>query len=84
MVIKLQENISKLLKNFAEYYENIEVVFLYTREGLMIAKYAKEGFKLEEQAENTSEILHGAITSLVEDLFKKISSDYNIDQFQAA
>ncbi len=79
MVIRKQENISKLLKNFVEATKDVEMVFLYSRQGLLMARYGlitKSGVK-EEDLED----VHGAISALVENLLEKINMEYNTELF---
>lgn len=79
MVIRKEENISILLRNFLESQKDVEHAFIYSRQGLLIAKYGQSDLA-KEQDEPTDEV-HGAITSLVENLFQKMSVEYKIGHF---
>ncbi|MHA1293085.1 MAG: GTP-binding protein [Promethearchaeota archaeon] len=79
MVIRKQESISILLKNFVESQKDVLMTFLYSRQGLIISKYGKH--KIKNIDDEESEQLHGALTSLVENLLKKISMEYKIGHF---
>lgn len=74
-----EENIRILLKNFVETQSDIEVAFVYSNQGLIISKYGK----LEKSMVNDKEVdeVYGALTSLVENLLKKISSEYKIGHY---
>ncbi len=41
MVINKEESISILLKNFINSQSDVEIDFLYSRQGLLISKYGK-------------------------------------------
>ncbi len=79
MVIKKQENISILLKNFVESQKDVEMTFLYSRQGLLIAKYGRS--EMSGSSERDIEEIHGAITGLVENLLEKISMEYQIGHY---
>ncbi len=79
MVIRKQENISKLLKNFINSQKNIEMVFLYSRQGLLISRYGR--LDMDDKSDDEIEGIHGALTSLVESLLEKISVEYNTENF---
>ena len=74
MVIKKEENISTLLKNFVETQKDVLMAFLYSRDGLLMGKYGKSDL------ESKDEVL-GAISGLVENLIKKMSLEYKIGRF---
>lgn len=80
MVIKKQESISQLLKNFIESQKDVEIAFLYSRQGLLIAKYGE--LKLGDKTDDEEiEQVHGAISAVIEDLLNKISLEYQIGHF---
>lgn len=80
MIIKKQESISQLLKNFIESHKDVEIAFIYSRQGLLIAKYGELKLSDEKDEEEIEEI-HGAITALIESLLSKITSEYHIGSF---
>ncbi len=79
MVIKKQENISILLKNFVESKKDVEMTFLYSRQGLLIAKYGRS--EMSGSSERDIEEIHGAITGLAENLLEKIGMEYQIGHY---
>ena len=80
MVIKKQESISQLLKNFIESQKEVEIAFLYSRQGLLMAKYGK--LKLGNRTDDEEiEQVHGAISALIENLLNKITLEYRIGHF---
>ena len=79
MVIRKQEGISILLKNFIEARNEIEIVFLYSRQGLLISKYGR--LQLADSSEDEIDEVHGANTSLVENLLEKISVEYKTGSY---
>jgi len=79
MVIRKQEGISILLKNFIEARSEIEIVFLYSRQGLLISKYGR--LELAHSNEDEIDEVHGAISSLVENLLDKISVEYKTGSY---
>lgn len=80
MVIKKQEGISKLLKNFIESQPEVEIAFLYSRQGLLMAKYGE--LKLGDITDQDEiEQVHGAISALIENLLNKITLEYRIGHF---
>ncbi len=83
MVVKKQENILTLLKNFVESQKDIEIAFVYSRQGLLISKYGRLEAKFHEEGKTEEEIeeVHGALTSLVQNLLTKISMEYKIGHF---
>ena len=81
MVINKEQNIITLLKNFVDSGYDVEFVFLYNREGLLITKYEKTILSEEGKNKDDMEEVYGAISALVENLFKKISMEYQLDNF---
>lgn len=79
MVIKKEENIYNLLKNFVDLIEDVKFAFLYSRQGLLISKYGNLDFKILES--NRVEAVHGALSALVENLLEKVSKEYDIGHF---
>jgi len=80
MVIKKQESIAQLLKNFIESRNDVEIAFLYSRQGLLIAKYGE--LRLGDRInEDEIEQVHGAISALIENLLNKITLEYRIGHF---
>ncbi|MFX1442213.1 MAG: GTP-binding protein [Promethearchaeota archaeon] len=80
MVIIKQERISQLLKNFIDARNDIEIVFLYSRQGLLIAKYGE--LKLNNKINDIkSKEIHSPISATIEELLNKISLEYQIGQF---
>lgn len=79
MVIRKEENIYILLKNFIEAKSEIEIVFLYSRQGLLISKYGR--LELSEANDEEIDEVHGAISSLVENLLEKISVEYKTGSY---
>ncbi|MHA1150562.1 MAG: GTP-binding protein [Promethearchaeota archaeon] len=80
MVIRKEENILILLRNFIESQEDVEIAFVYSREGLLMAKYGRAELQHDMTHQELDEV-HGAITSLVEGLFQKMSKEYKIAHF---
>lgn len=79
MVIRKQEYILTLLKNFLESEKNVELAFLYSRQGLLISKYGRKELEIEKGKE--SEEIYGAITATVQGLLEKINMEYKIGSF---
>jgi Rab family protein len=80
MVIQKQESISQLLKNFIDSQKDVEIAFLYSRQGLLMAKYGE--LKLGEGSDDEEiEQVHGAISALIENLLNKITLEYRIGHF---
>ncbi len=60
------ENLRYLLINFVESQDDVIIAFIYSKDGLLLAKYGKtEG--TEEEVQKKDDI-YGAITALVENL----------------
>ena len=81
MVINKEESISILLKNFIQSQPNVEIAFLYSRQGLLMAKYGKFSLDYEQIKEDEVEQVHGAIAALVESVISKISMEYKTGHF---
>ncbi|MBD3254493.1 MAG: hypothetical protein GF383_05340, partial [Candidatus Lokiarchaeota archaeon] len=81
MVVKKQESISRLLKNFVSSQSNVEIAFLYSRQGLLISKYGNLKMDNQRMSDDEVEGIHGAISSLIEDLLEKVSFEYKIGHF---
>ncbi|MBY9006847.1 MAG: GTP-binding protein [Candidatus Lokiarchaeota archaeon] len=81
MSINIEQNISTLLKNFVESGYDVELVFLYNREGLLISKFDMTELSDDSNNKKNMEEVYGAISGLVENLFKKISMEYNLNNF---
>ena len=80
MVIKKQESISQVLKNFISSREDVEIAFLYSRQGFLITKYGK--LKLDDIAdERARDQQYCVISEIIEELLSKISLEYQIGQF---
>ena len=69
-----EENLQILLKNFVESRNDIIIAFIYSNDGLILAKYGKTEGTLEEDKEK--EDIFGAFTAIVEKLLDKISVEY--------
>ena len=78
-MIRKEESITRLLKNFIESRSDVKIAFLYSRQGLLIARYGK--VEIDDNDDNQIEEVHGALTSLVEGIFKKISKEYRTENF---
>ncbi|MFX1409417.1 MAG: GTP-binding protein [Promethearchaeota archaeon] len=76
-----ERNISILLENLINSHQDLEVAFLYSREGLLISKYGKLGDRGEVDKEDELEAVYGAITTIAENLLTRISSEYKIGHF---
>ncbi|MGQ4875113.1 MAG: GTP-binding protein [Promethearchaeia archaeon] len=79
MVVRKEESISILLNNFINVRNEVEIVYLYSREGLLIAKAGH--LQLNGSDDRDLEEISGAITALVENLFQKINKEYKIGHF---
>jgi small GTP-binding protein len=67
------------LNNFVNSNKDIEIAFLYSREGLLIGK----SDKLDTQEYNGKELadVYGAITTIAENLLTRISKEYKIGHY---
>ena len=74
-----KENLRILLKNFVESQENVLVAFIYSNDGLFLAKYGKLEGTIEEIQEK--EDVYGAFTAIVESLLDKISIEYKSGRY---
>lgn len=79
MVIKKQENITSLLRNFIEAQRDVQIAFLYSRQGLLMARYGR--VDIDGKDDEEVDDIHGALTALVENLLEKVGMEYNINQF---
>ena len=73
------ENLQILLSNFVESLDDIIIAFIYSKDGLLLAKYGKTEGTIEENREE--EDVYGAITSIVENLLDKISLEYKSGRY---
>jgi len=73
------ENLQYLLINFVESLDDVIIAFIYSKDGLLLAKYGKTEGKIEENREN--EDIYGAITGIVENLLDKISLEYKSGRY---
>lgn len=73
------ENLQILLSNFVESLDDIIIAFIYSKDGLLLAKYGKTEGTIEEDQEE--EDVYGAITSIVENLLDKISLEYKSGRY---
>jgi small GTP-binding protein len=79
MVVTKQKSLTELLKNFVLSHDDLQMAFIYSREGLLIAKYGKiEETKIEEDEWDE---IHGAITAQIEGLLERVSMEYEIGSF---
>ncbi len=76
-----ERNISVLLKNLIDSHQDLEIAFLYSREGLLISKYGRLEDRGESETENELEVIYGAITTIAENLLNRISNEYKIGHF---
>ncbi len=74
-----EENLQILLKNFVESRDDVIIAFIYSNEGLILAKYGKTEGTMEEVKEK--EDIFGAFTALVENLLDKISLEYKSGRY---
>ncbi len=79
MVIKNKENLSLLLENFIKSQKNLEIAFIYSRQGILISKYGRLNLRSNNEAK--IEESYGAISELVETIIKKINMEYKIGHF---
>jgi len=73
------ENLKYLLINFVESQDNVIIAFIYSKDGLLLAKYGKTEGTLKEDQEK--EDVYGAITGIVENLLDKISLEYKSGRY---
>jgi len=73
------ENLKYLLINFVESQDNIIIAFIYSKDGLLLAKYGKTEGTIEDHKEE--EDIFGAITGIVENLLDKISLEYKSGRY---
>jgi len=74
-----EDNLRLLLKNFIGSREDIQIAYIYSNQGLLVAKYGKlENLSTDDK--NGDEV-YGAITALVENLLNKISLEYKIGHY---
>lgn len=78
-IMTKEDNIRILLKNFVNSQEDIEFAFLYSNQGLMMAKYSRFENSISEDKE--VDAVYGALTALVENLMDKISLEYEIGHY---
>lgn len=81
MIGEKERNISILLKNLINSHQDLEVAFLYSREGLLISKYGRLEDRRDIEANNELETIYGAITTIAENLLTRISNEYKIGHF---
>jgi len=73
------ENLQYLLINFVESQDDVIIAFIYSKDGLLLAKYGKTEGTIEENREK--EDVYGAITGIVENLLDKISLEYKSGRY---
>ncbi|MHA1473291.1 MAG: GTP-binding protein [Promethearchaeota archaeon] len=73
------ENLQILLKNFVESRNDVILAFIYSNDGLILAKYGKKESTIEEDKEK--EDVYGAFTAIVENLLDKISIEYKSGRY---
>jgi len=73
------ENLQILLNNFVESLDDIIIAYIYSKDGLLLAKYGKTEGTIEENQED--EDVYGAITGIVENLLDKISLEYKSGRY---
>ncbi len=81
MVSEKEKNITILMENLVNSGYDVEFVFLYNRQGLLIAKYEKTETDDNHKNKEDMEEVYGAISTLVDNLFNKISMEYKSDNF---
>ena len=74
-----RENLQYLLINFVESLDDVIIAFIYSKDGLLLAKYGKTEGTIEENREK--EDIYGAITGIVENLLDKISLEYKSGRY---
>ena len=74
-----EENLQILLKNFVESQDAVRIAFIYSNDGLFLAKYGKTEGTIEENQEK--EDIYGAFTAIVENLLDKISIEYKSGRY---
>jgi len=73
------ENLLYLLINFVESRDDVIIAFIYSKDGLLLAKYGKTEGTIAENREK--EDVYGAITGIVENLLDKISLEYKSGRY---
>ena len=73
------ENLQYLLNNFVESQDDVIIAFIYSKDGLLLAKYGKTEGTIAENQEK--EDVYGAITGIVENLLDKISLEYKSGRY---
>ncbi|MHA1509036.1 MAG: GTP-binding protein [Promethearchaeota archaeon] len=73
------ENLQYLLINFVESLDDVAIAFIYSKDGLLLAKYGKTEGTIAEDLEK--EDVYGAITGIVENLLDKISLEYKSGRY---
>ena len=73
------ENLQILLEKFVESQDNVLVAFIYSNDGLLLAKYGKTEGTIEE--DQKKEDFYGAFTAIVENLLDKISLEYKTGRY---
>ncbi len=73
------ENLQYPLINFVESLDDVTIAFIYSKDGLLLAKYGKTEGTLKEDQEK--EDVYGAITGIVENLLDKISLEYKSGRY---
>jgi Rab family protein len=73
------ENLQYLLINFVETLDDVIIAFIYSKDGLLLAKYGKTEGTIEESREK--EEIYGAFTGIVENLLDKISLEYKSGRY---
>ena len=74
-----EENLRILLKNFVESRDDVILAFIYSNDGLFLAKYGKTEGTIEEDQEK--EDVYGAFTAIVENLLDKVSLEYKSGRY---
>jgi Rab family protein len=73
------KHIQAVLKNLVDSNPDIEIAFLYSNQGLLIARYGQ--LEHVQRLKEDHETIYGAFTALVENLLKKISTEYKIGHY---
>jgi small GTP-binding protein len=81
MVIKKQEFVSQLLRNYVESQSDVKIAFLFTRKGLLISKYGELDSGKSNSTDGDLEKLYNEISTLLENVLNKIVSEYEIGRF---
>jgi predicted regulator of Ras-like GTPase activity (Roadblock/LC7/MglB family) len=74
-----RENLQILLNNLVESLDDVIIAFIYSKDGLLLAKYGKTEGTIEDNKEE--EDVYGAITGIVENLLDKISLEYKSGRY---